>query len=51
MATEAFWIACGTVFLAGGVWTLLDLPWPIAPILLILLGAGLLGKAIAGATR
>lgn len=43
---EGFWVACGTVFLAGGVWTLLDLPWPLVPVLLILLGVALLGKAI-----
>jgi hypothetical protein len=48
---EGFWIACGAVFVAGGVWTLLALPWPLAPILLILLGVALLGKAIVGAKR
>jgi hypothetical protein len=45
---EGFWIACGAVFLAGGLWTLLDLPWPLAPILIILLGLFLLGRAIIG---
>jgi hypothetical protein len=48
---EGFWIACGLVFVAGGVWTLLQLPWPLAPILLILLGVALLGKTIVGAKR
>lgn len=47
MPIESFWVACGTVFLAGGLWTLLDLPLPLAPILLILLGIALLGKAVA----
>ena len=43
---ENFWVACGTVFVVGGVWQLLDLPWPLAPLLLILLGVISLGKAI-----
>ena len=51
MNIEGFWVLCGTVFLAGGLWKLLDLPWPLAPILLILFGVGLLGKAIVGAKR
>ncbi len=48
---EGFWIACGAVFLAGGLWTLVDLPWPLAPILLILLGVVLLGKTVTGFGR
>jgi hypothetical protein len=51
MKIEGFWIACGAVFLAGALWTLVDLPWPLAPILLILLGVVLLGKAITGLGR
>ena len=51
MKIEGFWVACGTVFLAGGLWTLLDLPWPLAPILIILLGVVLLGKAVIGVRR
>ncbi len=51
MKLEGFWVACGAVFLAGGLWALLDLPWPLAPILLILLGVVLLGKAVAGFRR
>jgi hypothetical protein len=42
---EGFWVACGVVFLAGGLWTLLALPWSLVPILLILFGVALLGKA------
>ncbi len=42
---EGFWIACGLVFLAGGLWNVLDLPWPLAPILLILFGVAMLAKA------
>jgi len=48
---SGFWIACGTVFLAGGLWILLDLPWPLAPILIILLGVVLLGKTVVGVRR
>ncbi len=48
---EGFWVACGGVFLIGGLWTLLDLPWPLAPTLIILLGVLLLGKAVIGFTR
>ncbi len=51
MKIEGFWVACGAVFLAGGMWTLLNLPWPLAPILLILLGVVSLSRAIFGARR
>ena len=46
MTMEGFWVACGAVCLAGGLWNVLELPWPLAPILLILLGVALLGKAV-----
>ncbi len=46
MEIERFWIACGTVFLAGGLWNVLELPWPLAPILLIAFGVALLGRAV-----
>ncbi len=48
---EGFWIACATVFIAAGLWTLLNLPWQLAPILIILLGMVLLGKAVIGFSR
>jgi hypothetical protein len=48
---EGFWIACGAVFTAGGLWTLLNLPWQLAPILIILLGVVLLGRAVIGFSR
>ncbi len=51
MKIEGFWIACGTVFIAGGLWTLLNLPWQLAPILIILLGIVLLGRAVIGFSR
>jgi hypothetical protein len=38
---EAFWIACGAVFVTGGIWELLALPWSLTPILIIAFGAGL----------
>ncbi len=46
LTIEPFWITCGAVCLAGGLWNVLQLPWPLAPILLILLGVALLGKAV-----
>jgi hypothetical protein len=46
---EKFWIACAAVFLVGGVWQLVDMPWPLAPLLLIILGVFLLGKAVSHA--
>jgi hypothetical protein len=51
MKIEGFWVACGAVFLAGGLWTLLNLPWPFVPILLILLGVALLGKTVIDVRR
>src|SRR5215831_12527928 len=42
-----FLVAFGAVFLIGGLWTVLNLAsWPLAPIVLILLGVVLLGKAV-----
>ncbi len=41
---EGFWVGCGIVFLAAGIWSLLDLPWPLSAIMLIALGAVLLGR-------
>jgi hypothetical protein len=46
LRVERFWIIGGTIFLAGGLWRILELPWPLTPILIILLGAGLLGKTV-----
>ena len=43
---EGFWVVCGIVFLVGGVWELLGIAWSLAPILLIVLGATLLWKAV-----
>jgi hypothetical protein len=46
LKVESFWVACAAVFLAGGVWDLLTLPLPLAPVLLIALGVVLLGRLI-----
>ena len=43
---DRFWIACGLVFLAGGTWVLLELPWPLAPILIIMFGLALLATLV-----
>ncbi len=40
-----FWVACGLVLLAGGAWQLFGLTLPLAPFLLILLGAGIFVSA------
>jgi hypothetical protein len=42
---EAAWLICGAVFLAAGLWELLSLKWPLAPLLMILLGIGILWQA------
>lgn len=46
MEIEGFWIACGIVFLAAGLWNIFDLPSPLSAIMLIALGAVLLGKVL-----
>ena len=49
---EGFRVAWGTVFLLGGLWTVLNLAsWPLAPIVFILLGIVLLGKAVISIRR
>lgn len=48
---EPFWVACAAVFLVGGLWKLLELSWPLTPILLILLGVALLGKTVVSLVR
>ena len=46
---DGFAVACGIVFLIGGAWSVLGLTWPLAPVLLILLGVGLLWNTVFGA--
>ena len=49
---EGFWGAWGALFLVGGLWTVLNITsWPLTPIVLILLGVVLLGKAIIKISR
>jgi hypothetical protein len=50
LKVETSGIVIGLIFLAGGVWELLELQWPLIPILLILLGVYLLQKAVRTAT-
>ena len=42
---NGFWLICGAVFLAAGLWEIFGLTWPLAPLLLILLGVGVLWQA------
>ena len=49
---EGFRVAWGTVFLVGGLWTVINLAsWPLASMVLILLGVVLLGKAVISIRR
>jgi hypothetical protein len=41
-------IAMGIVFLAGGIWELFQVSWPLVPILLIACGAMVLWGAVTG---
>jgi hypothetical protein len=42
------WLICGGVFLVAGIWEILGLKWPLAPLLLILLGVGVLWRTFFG---
>ena len=46
---EGFWVACGLVFLAAAFWLMFRLTWPLAPVLLVLVGGVMLGNALFGA--
>jgi hypothetical protein len=48
---EPFWVASAAVFLVGGLCKLLAVSWPLTPVLLILLGGALLGKAVLSLSR
>jgi hypothetical protein len=43
-----FWIIVGLMFLAGGVWELYQVPWPLAPILILGCGLAVLWGAVSG---
>ena len=44
---DTFGIVVGLIILAAGVWDLLALPWPLMPIILIVLGGYLLWKTLS----
>jgi len=46
-----FWLACGVVLIAGGIWTLLGFSVQLAPVLLILLGLAMLGDVVRARPR
>jgi hypothetical protein len=46
LTVDGFGVACGVIFLAGGAWELLALQWPLAAVLLIVLGGYLLWKTV-----
>lgn len=46
LPAEGFWIFVGLAFLVAGAWRMSALEIPLAPILLIMLGALLLGAAL-----
>jgi hypothetical protein len=48
---HGFWVACGAALLAISAWILLDLKWPLSPLLLILLGGAILVKTLFDAYR
>ena len=47
LKVETFGVVVGFIILAAGIWDLLSLPWPLMPIILIVLGGYLLWKALS----
>ena len=45
---NGLWTACGAIFLIGGLWEVFRFDWPLAPLLLILVGLGILWNALLG---
>lgn len=43
MKVEVFWVAVGAAFAVGGLWELLNIQIPLAPLVLIVIGIVLLG--------
>lgn len=43
-----FWVACGLLFLLGGLWEIFEVPWPLVPVLIILCGLAVLWGAFSG---
>lgn len=46
---EGFWIGTGALFLAGGIWDVLDISLPLAPLLLVAAGLLLITGVVTGA--
>ncbi len=45
---EGFWLVIGAMFLAGGLWELFRVPFPLAPVLIIFCGLAVLWGALRG---
>ena len=43
-----FWIVVGLIFLAGGLWELFHVQWPLAPLLLIACGLVIAWGVVSG---
>ena len=43
-----FWIVVGVMFLVGGLWELFQVPWPLAPVLIIGCGLAILWGLFSG---
>ncbi len=43
-----FWVVVGLLFLAGGIWELLEVQYPIAPFAIIAIGVAVLWGAFSG---
>ncbi|SDA89395.1 hypothetical protein [Mesorhizobium qingshengii] len=48
---DGLWLICGAVFIVAGIWEIFNLQWPLAPLLIILLGVGLLWRAFFSGPR
>jgi len=48
LKVEGFWIVVGFMFLTGGIWELYQVPWPLAPFLIIGCGLAVLWGAVSG---
>lgn len=51
LAVEGFWLVCGLIFLAGGIWELYKVEVSLVPILLIVAGGALLVSLAFGTHR
>lgn len=48
LKVEGFWIVVGILFLAGGIWELVEVPLPFAPFAIIAIGLAVLWGAFSG---